>query len=430
MTKRQATIISPTLVALSAGYLLWLVLVLAVWGPTPTNDGAGYLRLAQLCIDHQMVYPNELTFHDDQLPFIWNPGIINLTALTQWLTHSLTPLLLLLCLLKALTALFMALTAERLFGHRVAIAALLLYAAYPNNWGQSTMISSEIPATCLALTAVWTAVDRRSLVAAGALLALANWFRPTATIFLLAILLYLLFFERDSRSRTIPCFLGGYALAVAMIGTSCYLRTGHFVYQSRSYWFSMVDECYDGAEVAPHWGQPIWPEGYPRYVEGHEQMDCFALDSIWRQRSLDWLKDHPTEYLAKMPGRLYYMYQSDYDNMTAFLADKSRPENNFITVPFRHLLTEWQSLSLAQWLALLTMLCYAVTLVMAVTGTASLIRARRWKTLFLPLSVAVGGTLLLVLVMHGETRFKDPLMPFIFILAANAPILHRRQRSQ
>jgi hypothetical protein len=47
-----------------------------------------------------------------------------------------------------------------------------------------------------------------------------------------------------------------------------------------------------------------------------------------------------------------------------------------------------------------------------------LITQARYDALFLPLLIAVGGSLLLVLIMHGETRFKDPLMPFIFMLAA------------
>jgi hypothetical protein len=147
-------------------------------------------------------------------------------------------------------------------------------------------------------------------------------------------------------------------------------------------------------------------------------MNCFNFERIWRQRSISWLKDHPLEYLSKIPGRLYYMYQSDYDNMTIFLKDKSQPENNFITIPFKHLLSEASTLNVAQWLSLLCLLLYVCLLLMAFTGTLQLITQARYDALFLPLLIAVGGSLLLVLIMHGETRFKDPLMPFIFMLAA------------
>lgn len=405
-----------TLYLFTAIYFLWLLAVLLIFGFTPTNDGVGYIELAEHCLTQGQPYPTTTVYQTE--PFIWNIGIINLVELSLWLTNTIWPVLLLLCLLKSFICLLTGLIAKQLFNHRIAIIVILLFMLYPNNWGQSTMISSEIPSTCLALATVWIAVSQRNLFFGGILLALANWFRPTATIFLICIILYFIFIYRQYRLQNIIKIIAGYVVFILIIGTSCLIRTGYFVYQSRSYWFSMVDECYDGAEVAPHWGQPIWPKGTPRYIENHEKMNCFDFERIWRQRSLCWLKDHPLEYLSKIPGRLYYMYQSDYDNMTVFLKDKSQPENNFITIPFKHLLSEASTLNVAQWLSLLCLLLYVCLLLMAFTGTLQLITQARYDALFLPLLIAVGGSLLLVLIMHGETRFKDPLMPFIFMLAA------------
>jgi hypothetical protein len=249
-------------------------------------------------------------------------------------------------------------------------------------------------------------------------LALANWFRPTATIFLVSIAAYLIIIYRKKILLDTGRLLAGFGMFIAIVGSSTYLRTGHFIYQARSFWFSMVDECYDGAETGPHWNQPIWPVGFPRYIENHEQMDCFEFERIWRERSLSWLKDHKTEYLRKIPGRVYYMYQSDMDNMVAFLADKSDAEQNYITLPYRNLLSEIDTLSEAQLLTLLTFVLYLLLLLAAAAGTLSAFRQRRYKSLFLPLFIVAGGTLALVLVMHGETRFKDPLMPYLFMLAS------------
>ena len=188
----------------------------------------------------------------------------------------------------------------------------------------------------------------------------------------------------------------------------------------------MVDECYDGAATAPHWNQPIWPKGFPRYIENHEQMDCFQFEQIWRERSIAWLKDHQTEYLKKIPGRLYYMYQNDIDNMAAFLTDKSNAENNYIMLPLRSIVSEIHSFSGAQWLALLTFLLYICLLVLAMTGTIRCFRMRQYQSLFLPLFIVVCGTLAIITIMHGETRFKDPLMPYIFMLASACNIQHHQ----
>ncbi|MBR4897720.1 MAG: glycosyltransferase family 39 protein [Prevotella sp.] len=423
-----------TIYLLTAIYLVWLLAVLLFFGYTPTNDGVGYIELAQQCLTEHQPYPTVTIF--TQVPFIWNIGIINLTELIIWLTGSIMPLLVLLCVMKAATAFFLSLTAERLFSTPVAIVALVLFIVYPNNWGQSTMVSSEIPSTCLSMIAVYLVAKgygangaigankpnraNGSLFFAGLLLALANWFRPTATIFMLCIILFLIVYQRKKSLRPIAELITGYIIFIAVVGTSTFFRTGRFLYQARSYWFSMVDECYDEATVAPHWGQPIWPEGTPRYIANRTDMDCFDYEQIWKKRSIDYLKNHKTTYLKKLPGRLYYMYQNDYDNMSAFLAEKSQPEKNFITIPFRHLTSEAPSLSMAQWMSLLCMLCYVAVLMMAILGTIVMLRRHRCKSLFLPLSIVVLGTLMLILLMHGETRFKDPLMPSLFMLAATS----------
>ena len=429
------------MILLTAIYLVWLLAVLLFFGYTPTNDGVGYIELAQQCLTEHQPYPTVTIF--TQEPFIWNIGIINLTELVIWLTGSIMPLLVLLCVMKAATALFLSLTAERLFSTPVAIVALVLFIIYPNNWGQSTMVSSEIPSTCLSMIAVYLVTKanganktnranktngaNRTLFFAGLLLALANWFRPTATIFLLCIILFLIVFKRKKSIRPIAEFLTGYVIFIAVVGTSTYCRTGRFLYQARSYWFSMVDECYDEATVAPHWGQPIWPEGTPRYIANRTDMDCFDYEQIWKERSISYLKDHKLAYLKKLPGRFYYMYQNDYDNMSAFLSEKSRPENNFITIPFRHLTNEAPSLSMAQWMSLMCMLCYVAILLMAILGTIVMLRRHRWQPLFLPLSIVVLGTLMLIFLMHGETRFKDPLMPSLFMLAATSIPINRER---
>lgn len=406
---------------LAAIYLVWLLMVLIIFGYTPTNDGLGYVDYARQCLNEGAPYPTVSIYKE--APFVWNIGIINLIELSLWLTKSIWPVLLVMCMMKAATGLFMALTAEKLFGNsKVAIVALLFFMLYPNNWGQSTMISSEIPSTCLAVVAVYLVVSRRQslkmMALAGLLLALANWFRPTALIFIVSIILFILIYDRRQALKRLAYLLGAFALFAGSVGAICYFRTGHFVYQARSYWFSMVDECYDGAPVSPHWGQPIWPKGYPRYIENYEQMDCFEYERIWKERSLNWLKDHKLEYLKKIPGRLYYMYQSDYDNMSAFLKDKSRSENNHITLPYRRLLSQASSFSFAQWLSFVCLLFYIVLLVLAVMGSYRMMRKRQYKQLFLPLFIVVGGSLAIVLVMHGETRFKDPFMPYIFMLSA------------
>ena len=87
---------------------------------------------------------------------------------------------------------------------------------------------------------------------------------------------------------------------------------------------------------------------------------------------------------------------------------------------FKNLLSEFHTLNGAQLLSLLTFILYACLLLLAVVGTINSLRHRQYQSLFLPLFIVVAGSLALVVVMHGETRFKDPLMPYIFMLASSS----------
>jgi hypothetical protein len=111
---------------------------------------------------------------------------------------------------------------------------------------------------------------------------------------------------------------------------------------------------------------------------------------------------------------------NDIDNVVAFKADKSNAADNNITLPYRSILTQISSLSGIQMLALAAMACYFVLLVLAAVGIIRLCRRRRWADLFLPLFIVAGGALAIVIAVHGEPRFKAPLMPFLFMLAAAA----------
>ena len=399
-------------------YLLALFSILFIWGYTPTNDGDGYIELAKICIAHKQIYPC-LSLIVGQ-PFIWNIGAINLVLLSLSLFGSLYPLLVLMCLLKALTACLVGKVAQKLFNNKVAIVTILLYVFYPNNWGQSTTILSEIPMISFVLLAFYWAITRQGmgwLFIAGMVMGLANWFRPIALIFLGTLLLYYLFFERKHRWRKVISLSSGFMFFVFAVGLSCYERTGYFIYQAETFWFNMAEATYEPS-VAPQYDTDPYPKGTIRYIEGRDTLTAIQCSDIWKERSMVWLQTHPLEYLKKVPGRLLYMYYNDMDNLPAFFRDKQNTKNRYVLLPYRNLFCELPYLTSIQYLALINWVYYLLLLLLAFVGSISLIRRKKLREAFMPLMVVVGGSIALVLAIHGETRFKDPFIPFIFMLAA------------
>ena len=148
------------------------------------------------------------------------------------------------------------------------------------------------------------------------------------------------------------------------------------------------------------------------------QRSKHPCNKLKKERSIEWLKEHPLQYLQKTPGRLVYMYYNDMDNIPAFSLHKDQEGNRFITLPYRKLLNEIGSLSYLQYIGLFNLLFYVFLLLLAVKGCYILIKKHDYQKAFIPMMIIVGGSISLVLAVHGETRFKAPFMPFIFMMAA------------
>ena len=410
---------------ISIAFFFFLLAILLFVGYTPTNDGDGYIDYALMSLKDGQPYPSHSTILGQ--PFIWNIGQINLIALSLWLTRSIVPVLVLMCALKAVSAFVIARITELLFNHRTGLIAILLYIAYPNNWGQSTMLLSEIPSVALALTALYLTLKynrAKAWIAAGLLFAVATWIRPISPIYIGSAFLYHLLFNRRLILKRYACIVGSYAVLLIVFGTSCYLRTGYFLTQPTTVWFNFVANTYEKSTKVDY-TQPVYPKGTARCIANREKLTALQCRDIWRQRSLQWLGNHKIAYLKKVPGRLFWMYYEDIDNIAAFLKDKQYAENNYVTLPATSIAHQINSLSPIQYFALINEIFYLIIVLMAVTATAQLLRKRDDCSLFLPLFIIVAGSLALVLVSHGETRFKAPFIPFLFMLAASVSIKMR-----
>ena len=142
-------------------YLAFLLIILAIFGYTPTNDTDGYLEYAQVCLHQGEAYPCSTLIKGT--PFIWNIGSINLIVFSLWLFGSFYPILVLMCICKALTAWLIAKIAQYISNDKIAIATLFIYILYPNNWGQSTTLLSEIPMIFLALLSLYILLSKKKV---------------------------------------------------------------------------------------------------------------------------------------------------------------------------------------------------------------------------------------------------------------------------
>ena len=383
--------------------LVQLILVF-VLGYTPYPDSEGYIALAResLSLDGGSLYP--VAHQLNHYAFLWNLGSINVVIASLWMTGSIMPLLVLYALMKGATAWFLHQSASALSGRHTAAVVLWLYVLYPANYGEATSVLSEVPFICLAMGAVWMCVCKGWYVGSGILLAVANWMRPFSIVFIVALIVWFLF----NRKKTLR-LLCGYAAAICLIGSLSYLRTGLFLYQAKTGWMALAQYSWD------HDSQRDASIGNPSVVCQDSTLNVTEKDRTWRSMFFTWLADNKTEYFRQMPAKLVNTYISDNVNFCAFIPQKQEKDYLYEPLSLPNILSRFPHLQPVQWLALLNLLFYYCLLLTAVLAVFKC----NWRHQLLPMAVIASGTLMLLLVGHGEARFHQPFMPFFMLLAAS-----------
>lgn len=188
---------------------------------------------------------------------------------------------------------------------------------------------------------------------------------------------------------------------------SNHLHSGHYIYQAKTGWMALACYSYDHTDAADF-------AQNPHTIASDTTLNVAQKDRLWREIFIGWLSAHPDDYVAQMPAKLAKTYISDNVNMCAFLKNKSSRPYLYDEVSLPRLLNDFPHYSLAQWLALLNLLIYYLIVLFALLSLGDY----RATTHLLPITIILLGTLLLLFVGHGETRFHIPFMPFFILMAA------------
>ncbi len=380
-----------TLIAL---FTILQIIVLLVFGYTPYPDSNGYIILAKECINGQDLYP--MVSKLNEYGFLWNVGAINAVVLSLKLFNSIVPLLVIYCLMKGFTALFIYQITKTISNEKIAFITLILYVLYPANYGEGTSTHSELPFIFFTLLGLWLCITKKQLFVGGMSLAFANWFRPMGIVFLLAIMIFLFINKKQIWKPLV-----GYIAMIIVIGSLYYLRTGLFIYQAKTGWMALSDYSTDHIPAS-------------LAIRDNSNWNVSEKDAAWKELFFEWLKEHPVDYFKQMPRKLINTYVSDNVNMCVFLPNKAEREYMYEELSMRTLFRSFPNYSAIQWLTLINLLYYYCILLTVFLSLYYL----SIKKYILPLSVIILGTSILLIAGHGEARFHIPFMPFFIMLSA------------
>lgn len=214
-------------VILIALFTITQLVILFTFGYTPYPDSEGYIYLAKESIHYQQFYPvKELI---NEYPFLWNVGAVNAVVLSLRLFHSIIPLLIIYSIMKGATAWFLYEITKTLTSQKAALITLLIYVFYPANYGEGTSTLSELPFIFFCMLSLWLCINKKWYILGGVILAIANWFRPMAIIFLVALTVY--YFYQNRKKMMFPII--GYIAMIVLIGSLSFLLKGYFFTRQR-----------------------------------------------------------------------------------------------------------------------------------------------------------------------------------------------------
>lgn len=379
---------------LIAGFTLLQLIILGVFGYTPYPDSNGYILLAKESVALEEPYPvsSMLT----KYPFLWNIGAINAAAVSIALFNSVVPLLVVYSLMKGITAWMFYAIIKKICNTRIALIALILYIIYPANYGEGTSTLSELPFMFFVMLGIYLSIVRNFSLISGMMFAVANWFRPMAIIFLLALMIFYLYKWRKSIKLIL-----GYTIMIIVIGSCCYLRTGQFLYQAKTGWMALID--YSSGESKES-----------QLIRSRSDLNFSQKDDAWKSLFFDWLKENPNLYVAQIPKKFINTYLSDNVNMCTFIPDKDEKKYMYEDISMPILIHSFPKYSAVQWFTLLNLIIYYLFLIFSIFS----LRYFKWTEYALPIGIILLGTLLLLFVGHGEARFHIPFMPFFIMLSS------------
>ena len=267
------------------------------------SDYGEYITLAQDCIARGNWYPDSANMHDS---YIFAPGLINYFILQMKLFGTMSVNLWLNLILNLGIIYFVYSISNKLFNKTTAYISVIVYSLLYSTWWVVIPAGTEVPFLFLSLLGLWAVVNQKNigyLFLAGVAFGLANWIRPLVVIFLITALV-MMYMNKVKISKYISLAVG-FVLVLSFIGAASYKSANRVILQSSTSGVNLAytsnDKAYGGVASSL-----LSDSTNLCYIKNANSYTYAQKDSIWKARSIEWIKDHPVKfaglYAIKIPG--------------------------------------------------------------------------------------------------------------------------------
>ena len=319
---------------LFVGYwlILQIVFIILTWNVNQVSDAANYAIFARNAFEQTSWYPTFANFNDDL--WVANPGYINFLVLNLKIFHTLSFVSFEQLLFNILLLLSLWKISTRLGGQNVGKIVIILFCILPSNAMMVPAYMSDLMGLSLVLYSfAILKCDFKRILISGMLLAIANWVRPIAIIFIPSLIIF-------SLCRRVPwyyyaSYIIGFAIVCIGIVSLTKYSCNHYLLGSTTKGTNMIIGCWDHASGG--YDKEVFLPGNPGYIEKAERFNVVQKDSILTDRSIQWIQSNPMKFISLIPMKMLRLWGSDiYADKVFFNPNKqiSQPVRVFLSIPY------------------------------------------------------------------------------------------------
>ena len=394
------------------------MLLLILFSGKQTSDSGVYLFLAKQCAENGLWYPS--VEHLSQT-YIFGNGLVNLIALILRVTSDLRVFFFINMLFVQMLLWSCLYIIKKAFRRNtICFWFVILFCLLNTFWSEIVQLKTEVPFSALAFCglALLYSGKKWAYPAAGILLALANWVRPIALAFLIGAVCVILI--KSKKLRHILSLLGSYAAVILLIGCISFASCGHFVYQAVTFGYNFIMSANDDADGSY---MNLVGEGQVGYIDPELKKDMTFkdCDEYYTKLSLEWIKEHPGDYLKQIPAKLFFLYGTETYSGSAYFNNEMFTGGMAYIKSVANKFTGHsdEPIHIGDVLIIFNQIWYMMICVLFASGTVLLFKKKQWRSMLpLWLSMLCGTGITVVVV--GAARYHAPYLPIMIVCAAFA----------
>lgn len=292
--------------------VLWVIVQIVIlvlgWNHRLSPDSVEFTANAKFSYEHEVLYPSIYNLYDR---FTHAPGLVNFLIVVYAIFGTFKAAIILNLLMNVAILYEVYYVAKFFFNVKVAYVSVLLYCIIIVPLFVPLHILSDHPSYFLFLTGFCLSLQKKWywVVLAGVCYALSYTIRPTVLAYLVASIVFLVVNKRSYRYHfylLIP-YIG------LLYGIGKYFENEIGIYTNTSHisGYGMMHAANEKTWAGPDMSFDGDPQN-SGYIANADKLTFAEKDSIWRTRAIQWIKDHPQQYLMLAPQRFFRSYALDY----------------------------------------------------------------------------------------------------------------------